>query len=199
MLEPQALQNNGFIKIYTIKNRAASIIGIFISAFFLYLLINDIHDLKISKIFSGFSVFHPSGHLSSTKLFFIGIGIAIALLVLLVSYFPNAVITEKQLKIGRTLGGSIGLTYQHQIPWYQISQIDSGGSRLIQWSPNTSIFYHTGKIPLGHSNDLVEAVISTGLGYRNYCKILTIVLEKAPQAKVDQLTLQLIKKCQKRI
>ena len=113
------------------------------------------------------------------------------------SYFPNIVMTEQELKIDLKPGGSYGLTYQHQIPWDKIVRIDSGGGRMIQWSPNTSIYYHTGKVPLGHSSDVAEAVISNSLGNHNYCRILTLATQKAKNAKVDPLTFHLIQSCSK--
>ncbi len=195
MLAP-ALENNSLIKIYGIKNRAVSVMGIFIVLFLSYLLFNELNHLQLFR-FKTLPHFSLSGPISRFKLALIGFGIAAAITILLISYFPNVVITDKQIRIGWKFGGPFGLTHHHLISWDQIVQIDSGGSKLIQWSPDTSIFYHTGKVPIGYSSDVAKVVISTGLGHQNYCKILNIVLQKAPKAKVDALTFRLLKGCQK--
>ncbi|MHB8481437.1 MAG: hypothetical protein ACYDBV_01680 [Nitrospiria bacterium] len=194
-MSAKALENNGLIKIYGFKNRAVSVTGIFVVLFLSYLLLNEISHLRLFK-FHSFSQYSLSGPIFHFKLTLIGFGVVAAFVILLISYIPNIIITEKQIKIGWKFGGPFGLTRNHLISWDQIVQIDSGGSKLIQWSPDTSIFYHTGKIPVGYSSDIAKAVISTGLGYQNYCNILKIVLQKAPKARVDGLTLRLMKGCQ---
>ena len=194
MSESQLFQNHDLIKIYGVKNRAASIMGVFAALLLSYVLFSEInHILQLFKTLPHFSL---SRNISRFKLMFIGFGILAVFVILLISYVPNVLINEKQIRIGWKFGGAFGLTYRHLIPWDHIVQIDSGGSKLIQWSPNTSIFYHTGKVPLGYSSDVAEAVISRRLGRQNYCKILTIVLQKAPKAKVDALTLRLMKGCE---
>ncbi len=195
VLNNPAIDHHGLVKIYSLKNRAAAAAGFLFSLLLTYFLMTELSDFRLLNRLISLSSFHPGGRLSSVRLLFILIGIFSALLVLRISYFPNVVISEKQMRIGWKFGGKFGLSYRHHIPWNQISQIDSGGSRMIQWSSNTSIIYHTGKIPVGRSSDLEEAVISTGLGYRNYCKILNLAIQRATQAKVDNLTLRLIKNC----
>lgn len=171
--------------------------GIFFSLFLLYALFNELSFFRILDSFNSLSSFQSMGYLRSNRFILILVGIFSAFIILRVSSFPNVVITEKQIKIGWKMGGKFGLTYRHHIPWDKITQVDSGGSRMIQWSPNTLIIYHTGKIPVGRSSDLEEAVISTGLGIKNYCKILSLVIKRAPKARIDHLTLNLIKQCQK--
>lgn len=196
---PAIDHHDGLIKIYSLKNRAAAVAGLLFSLFLVYFLVTELSQFQILNRLLSFSTFHPAAHSASARLLIIFMGIFFALLVLGISYFPNVVISEKQMKIGWKFGGKFGLTYRHQISWNQIEQIDSGGSRMIQWSSNTSIIYHTGKIPVGRSSDLEEAVISTRLGYRNYCKILNLAIQRAPLAKVDNLTVHLIKNCRKEI
>ncbi len=195
MLAP-ALENNSLIKIYGIRNRAVSVIGIFIVLFLSYLLLNELSRLQLFR-FQTLPHVSFSGPISRYKLALIGFGIVAAIVILLLSCFPNVVITDRQIRIGWKFGGPLGLTYHHLIAWDQIVQIDSGGAKLIQWSPDTFIYYHTGKVPIGYSSDVAKVVVSTGLGQQNYCKILNIVLQNAPKARVDALTLRLLKGCQK--
>jgi hypothetical protein len=197
VLNNPAINHQGLVKIYSLKNRAAAALGLLFSLFLVCFLMTELSEFRLINRLLSVSSFHPTDRLTSVKLLFILIGIFSALLVLRISYFPNVVISENQMRIGWRFGGKFGLSYRHQIPWDQIAQIDSGGSRMIQWSSNTSIIYHTGKVPVGRSSDLGEAVISTGLGYRNYCKILNLAIQRAPQAAVDNLTLHLIKNCSK--
>ncbi|MFI5303703.1 MAG: hypothetical protein ACHQYP_02800 [Nitrospiria bacterium] len=195
MLNNPVFENNDQIKFYGLKNRLAAVMGIFLSIFFIYFFIMDLSYSRFLNVFSPLSYFHPIRNLVSHRLIFILFGIFSAFIIIRISFFPNVVISEKQIKIGWRIGGKFGLSYRHHIPWDRIAQVDSGGSRMIQWSPNTLIIYHTGKVPVGRSSDLEEAVISTGLGFKNYCKILNLVIKRAPKAKIDQLTLNLIKQC----
>ncbi|MBI3594413.1 MAG: hypothetical protein HY200_05585 [Nitrospirae bacterium] len=195
MLNNPTIENNSLIKIYSLKNRAASAIGILASIVLTLFLVTNLSHTRIVNPPFPLSTFQPIHHLTSGKLAFTLFGILSALSILLFSYFPNVVMTEQGIKLGWKFGGKFGLTYRHRISWNQIAQVDSGGSRMIQWSPNTFIIYHTGKVPVGRSSDLENAVISTGLGLNNYCRILNQVIQKAPQAKTDPLTLRLIKQC----
>jgi hypothetical protein len=197
VINSPALENSGLIKIYSLKNRAGALIGICFSIFLTYFLITSLFHSRSGTSAIPLPAFLAIQHLTSGKVLLICLGILSATGILLFSYFPNVVITEKEIRLGWKFGGKFGISYRHRISWKQITQVDSGGSRMIQWSPNTFIIYHTGKVPVGRSSDLERAVISTGLGLDNYCRILNQVIQRAPQAKTDPLTLQLIKQCRR--
>lgn len=184
------------IKIFSLKNRIVSVGGFLIAILLVLLIFKENWINQLNRLFLHNSVFN-SIRLSplTLKMLLFGCGLLLGAGGWSASRFPHVLLTEKELKIGFKIQNIPMNPYEHTIPWDKIVRIDSGGNRMIQWSPTTSIFYHTGKIPLGHSTDIKEAVLSNTLGQSNYCKILKMATQKAQQAQIDPLTYQLIENC----
>lgn len=184
------------IKIFSVKNRIVTFAG-FLLAFLLVLLIFKENWMnQVNRLFLHNAIFYSVRVNPITlKMLLFGCGLLLGGMVWFVSRFPHVLLTEKELKMGFKIQNIPLSPYEHTIPWEKIVRIDSGGNRMIQWSPTTSIFYHTGKIPLGHSTDIKEAVLSNSLGQNNYCKILRMATQKAKHAQIDPLTFQLIENC----
>ncbi|HXN06938.1 MAG TPA: hypothetical protein VN944_07745 [Nitrospiria bacterium] len=184
------------IKIFSLKNRIVTFAG-FLLAFLLVLLIFKENWMnQVNRLFLHNAIFYSIRVKPITlKMLLFGSGLLLGGGVWFASRFPHVLLTEKELKMGFKIQNIPLSPYEHTIPWEKIVRIDSGGNRMIQWSPTTSIFYHTGKIPLGHSTDIKEAVLSNSLGQNNYCKILRMATQKAKHAQIDPLTFQLIENC----
>jgi len=187
------------IKIYSPKNRLTSFLVLTLALFLLYVLSSEILHIQNFAEPVGLSSRHAGlSQPVSLEIVLLAVGILAALMILRVSLFPSVIMTDKEIRIGFRFCRIFGMTYQHVIPWNRISHIDSGGAKMIQWSNRTSIIYHTGSIPVGRSSDLREVEISTGLGMRNYCRIISQAIDKSPHASIDPLTLTLVNKCTRR-
>lgn len=190
------INNQEPIKIFSLKNRIVTFAG-FLLAFLLVLLIfKENWMIQVNRLFLHNAIFYSIRVNPITlKMLLFSSGLLLGGIVWFASRFPHVLLTEKELKMGFKIQNIPFSPYEHTIPWEKIVRIDSGGNRMIQWSPTTSIFYHTGKIPLGHSTDIKEAVLSNSLGQNNYCKILRMATQKAKHAQIDPLTFQLIENC----
>ena len=185
MFNPSTHSSPYRIKIYSVRNRILVSLGILISFLAgIFLIASLVHLTAVNR----------PAHPGSAKLLFLIFLLFAAILLFHFSRIPSVVITDTEIRVGWMLGGKEGVAYRHRIPWEMITEVESGGSRMIQWSPNTHIIYHSGRVPVGRSSDLKQAIISTRLGFNNYRKVLNEVITKAPQARIDQLTFDLIKR-----